>query len=306
MVPAPMTVIAFILAWQDWDNYITLDSITVAATKKGFSVDDFIDLVQNDTTFAYAFMHLRICDHDSKSEVQYFDKKGKEKDHGWIDTHQSYQDDCREMEFTRKETSKRFYKRNESYRYYTSLLFHHSFYTDKKICGYEPKIRSVENINQLDGITKRIVQLKTLIFNPGADVGGIPLIRNRLQLFEPEMRTFYDFSIESRTYENGEECYVFTANPKSGLSKKDTDYLVIRSLETWFSKSTFEIVKRNYRLANETPLFDFDVAIDVDLDTVDGYLVPVNIHYDGFWDLAIGKPEWADYKVEFSGFDFDK
>lgn len=290
---------------QDFYKHLTLDSITIAATKKGFDVSDFIHLIQTDTSFAYAFMNLRICNHKSESEVYYFDKREKQSAYAAINTQQFYKDDCRWMSITKNESEGNFHKRNGAYRFFTSELFDRTFYTKGKVCGYQPKLKSSENINQLNGIDKRQEQLKTLIFNPGAEIGGIPIIKKRLELFSEEMIPYYDYEINSKFLQDSIECYVFKAKPKTSLNKKDKEYIVIKSLETWFNKSNFEIVKRDYHLANKTALFDFDVSIKVDLKTVENYLVPYHIEYDGFWNVAFNKLEKAKYRVGFFGFEFN-
>jgi len=303
-ITIPFLLFSFLGNAQDFYKHITLDSITVAATKKGFSVNDFIELIKTDTTFAYAFMNLHICNYTSQSQVIYYNEKEKEIAKATISTIQFYEEDCRWMEKTKNESSGKFYNRKKEYKYFTSSLFDKTFYTKGKVCNYKPSLNSVENINKLTGINKRRAQLKTLIFNPGAEIGGIPIIKKRLELFDEEMVPYYDYEINSKIWQDSIECYVFKAKPKQDLKNRDKEYIVIKSLETWFSKSSFEIVRRDYHLANKTALFDFDVNIKVNLKKVQQHLVPYEIEYDGFWNVAFNKIERAKYKVRFSEFDF--
>lgn len=127
---------------QDFYKYLTLDSITVAATKKGFDVNDFIELIKSDTTFAYAFMNLRICAHSSESEVQYFNKHDFQVASAAINTQQFFEKDCRWMDITKNESKGKFYKNNLEYRYFTSELFDRTFYTKGKVCNFKPNLTS--------------------------------------------------------------------------------------------------------------------------------------------------------------------
>ena len=51
---------------------IVLDDVVISEEKNGFSVNDFISYVKNDTTFYKAFKHLRFFQHNFKSELNIF------------------------------------------------------------------------------------------------------------------------------------------------------------------------------------------------------------------------------------------
>jgi len=58
---------------------IFLDDIVISEENNGFTVEDFVRYVKNDTTFYMGFKHLRYYTHDFTSELLIFNKKGKVK-----------------------------------------------------------------------------------------------------------------------------------------------------------------------------------------------------------------------------------
>ncbi len=287
----------------DVSKFVTLDSITIAATKKGFDVADFIELIKEDTSFTYAFMHLRLCDQLIENDFVYYDRKENEIAKGKLIKKQIYQDDCRWMEDVSTDSEGKFFKRNGEYRFFTSALFADAFFTEGKICSYVPRFKKPEEIDRMEGMEKRKQQLKTLIFNPGASIDGIPIIKERLAIFDEKMIPYYDYAIETNS-ENETEYYVFKVSPKTTLSQRDKDYIVLHELETWFSRKDFKIHKRNYQLKNKTALFDFDVDIKVQMQEIDEYLIPEEIEYDGYWKIPMMKAEKSKQLIRFSEIEF--
>ncbi len=56
---------------------IFLDDVVISEENNGFSVEDFVEYVKNDTTFYMGFKHLRYYSHTYESELTIFNKKGK-------------------------------------------------------------------------------------------------------------------------------------------------------------------------------------------------------------------------------------
>ena len=56
---------------------IFLDDIVISEENNGFTVEDFIGYVKNDTTFYMGFKHLRYYSHQYNSELNIFNKKGE-------------------------------------------------------------------------------------------------------------------------------------------------------------------------------------------------------------------------------------
>ncbi|MEL7021819.1 MAG: hypothetical protein AAGK47_09430, partial [Bacteroidota bacterium] len=113
---------------------------------------------------------------------------------------------------------------------------------------------------------------------------------------------YYDYAIRSKRYQNDRDCYVFTVSVKPQYESQKTDKTIIKFLETYFDKETFQVVARRYKLQYFGLAFDFDVTMDIELQqvVVDGsrkYL-PLQISYDGWWDIPARQPEIAQFKLK--------
>lgn len=275
--------------------FINLDSFVVTATRQGFDVDDFIELVREDDSFFKAFHNLRFVNTTFKNDIQLFDKKGKLKA-----SYQSYSQQisdgrCREMQNFNENTTGNYFKRRKKYRYYTATLYDRVFFTNGKVCE-DPNAATWQEGKS--GIEKHISELKKLIFSPG-EKADVPLIGSKTAIFEPKMRQYYDYSISSKNYLNGADCYVFTAKVKDEFQDKKEGKTIIKYLETYFEKETFQVLARNYQLAASTTFYDFDVTMRVKLTKVGDKYFPETVEYDGQWDIPLKKPEIAVFKAEF-------
>ncbi|MFT4758422.1 MAG: hypothetical protein ACI9XO_002696 [Paraglaciecola sp.] len=275
--------------------FIDLDSFVVTATRKGFDVDDFIELVRKDDSFFRAFHNLRFVDATFNNNIQLFDKKGRSKASYQSNSKQTSDGRCREMQSFEETITGNYFKRKKKYRYYTAMLYDRVFFTDGRICA-DPDATEWEEGKS--GIEKHISELKKLIFSPG-EKADVPFIGNKTAIFEPKMRKYYNYSIASKPYLNGADCYVFTAKVKDGFQDKKEDKTIIKYLETYFEKETFQVLARNYQLAASTTFYDFDVTMRVKLIKVGNQYFPEMVEYDGQWDIPFKKPEIATFKAKF-------
>lgn len=90
---------------------------------------------------------------------------------------------------------------------------------------------------------------------------------------------------------SGQNCYVFKIQPKADLSKSQRDKIVFDNITTWFGAKSMEIVARNYDMSYNTPAYDFDVHMEVQMTKFGEYLVPRLLRYNGNWDVALKKRE---------------
>ncbi|MFI5172170.1 MAG: hypothetical protein ACHQFW_07245 [Chitinophagales bacterium] len=272
---------------------ITLDSFVISEVQTGFSVRDFVTFVQNDTTFYEAFRNLRRINYYSSATVRMFDKEHLSKAIYSNRTFQHAENNCRWMDFLFEVSTGDFFDKHDEMNYYTSKLFSYIFLYRDTMCN---KIVETDN-NESGGseLQKRKEQLKYLIFKPGQPVDGIPLIKNKMEIFSDEMAGYYDYDISIQRYATGIDCYVFSIKKKPE-AKKGED-VIINELTTWFDKKTMEIVARNYSLSNFTSLYDFDVSMQVRLTTINGYRVPESIKYNGYFDITGKKPEVGSVQI---------
>ncbi len=280
---------------------ITLDSVMIVAVKKGFDVNDFINLVKDDTSFYLAFKNLRRSAYFSDNQIRIYSKKNSFKASYKSTIQQSVKKDCRWMEVVSEDVEGSFNKKKGANKYYTAELFFYLFYTEDTICMTKT-VATDPKPNDVSKIEKHKQQLKALIFNPGSKIEGIPLIKKKLAIFEPAMAKYYNYSITSENYRDSIPCYVFSVVKKDNLGGSKDSRIVINELHTYFSKKTFEIVKRDYNLSYFSILFDFNVTMHMKLTKIKETLIVDQISYKGFWDIPLRKPERATFNIQFYNF----
>ncbi len=304
-----MAVLVFACLWymscpaQD-SSYISrtiqLDEYVVKASRYGFDVNGFIKRVETDTTFYKAFKNLRIVSYTSDNDIRIMDKQDGVKASLLSTTRQTEREGCRTMQVLQEKTTGDFYTRRRKYNYYTAQLYASLFFTRGKVCGETNLVNGGHDAVTDEGsMEKHKDQLKTLIFNPGQPVPGIPIVGKKVAIFDNDVAPMYNFSIRSANY-GSIPCYVFTAKVKP----YNKDDVVINELVTYFNTENYEIVARNYSLSYKTWLFDFDVQMQVEMTHFGKYLIPSAIHYTGNWNVPFRKRERAVFTTRF--YDFGK
>ena len=277
---------------DEFGGLFQLDEVVVSASRSGFKLDDFIKMVQEDTSFYQSFRNIRFLQYTGRHDLRLFDKKGAQRSFYRSVLRQSVNGLCRYVNFIEEEHDKKYYKRNNKHRFYTGKLLDALF--QQSACETTRKANLTENASGKIG--KHIVELKKLIFSPGQKA-DVPLIGNKTAIFDSDMKKYYDFSITSRKYNDQVDCYVFTAALKPIYTTKKKDKTVVKFLETFFDKTTFNIVSRNYHLAYYGALFDFDVKMNIECAALGDSYIPVFINYDGFWDIPGRKPEIGKFTI---------
>lgn len=274
-------------------HMITLDSFVVEDVQAGLDISRFITLIQEDTSFYEAFENLRRIDYTGSTTVRMFDAEHLVQAMYSNRMQQEVESNCRWMSFPFEVSTGDFFDSKGKMEYLTAGVFSYIFLYRDTICG---KIVETDNNAGEDAqLEQRKDQLKVLIFNPGKSVDGIPLIGDKMEIFATHMQPFYTYAIHQERYATGVDCYVFTVQ-KTPEAEKGKD-VVINNLTTWFDKKTMEIVARQYQLSYFTPVFDFDVSMDVKLGVVNGLRVPVRIDYHGFWDIPLRAPERGSIQI---------
>jgi len=142
-----------------------------------------------------------------------------------------------------------------------------------------------------------------LFFNPGKKIPGIPLIGNKLDLYDDDAHKLYDYRLDLEEYK-GQLCYVFSITPKENLGFLKNDRIVVDQMTTWFDQKTLEVLGRNYSLSYKALVYDFDVQMEVEMGEFEGLTVPKILRYKGNWDVAFKKRERAVFTATL--FDFKK
>jgi hypothetical protein len=188
------------------------------------------------------------------------------------------------MQVLEETTSGDIYDRNKNFNYYTGELYASLFFTKGNICGENNIVKGREfSTSGLGRMEKHKEQLKTLFFNPGKKINGLPFIGGKTAIFDDNMADKYDMSIDLVEYKRT-NCYIFKIKAiKSGV--------VIDEMTTWFNDKTFEIVARNYSLSYDAGVYDFNVQMQVEMTKVEELLVPALIRYVGNWKVITKKRE---------------
>ena len=278
---------------EGFGGIINLDSITVTASRAGFDVGDFVDLVRNDKSFYQAFTNLRHHSYEFTNHIEILEKNQEVTASYDSQARQTSDGDCRSMEEWDLTIEGKFFKnkKKRKHKYYTAKLYDRLFFTKDTVCESVRIYEGDGDLRQEGHIDK----LKQLVFSPGEKI-NVPLIGKKMEIFEPRMAKFYDYEINSVTYKEDQPAYVFSAVIKPYYQEHKKDKTVIKSLQTYFDKTSFQVLARDYRLQYSGALFDFDVTMRIELKKVNEKYVPSFLSYDGDWKVAVKRRE----RVRFS------
>ncbi|HMU47590.1 MAG TPA: hypothetical protein PKC72_14550 [Chitinophagaceae bacterium] len=275
----------------DNERLAKMVSLSEVIIRTDINVAKFMQRVKEDTTFYKAFRNLRVLGFTSWNSIQLKDKKGRIKAALQSKTKQLREAGCRTMEVLEENSSGDFYDKDHNYNYYTAELYAGLFFTNGKVCGETNVVKGVEfKPRSQKGLAKHKEQLKMLFFNPGKKIPGIPLIGDKIDIFDPDRAKLYDMHIDYGDYE-GESCYVFSMKAKDDLKGGRRDAIVIDNMVTWFNVRTMEVMARNYDMSYDAGVYDFDVHMEVQMTKFGSYLVPRLLRYTGNWDVVFKKRE---------------
>jgi hypothetical protein len=279
-----------------YGRQITLTEVVV---RSGTDAASFIRRVQADTTFYKAFRILRILGYTQLNDIRMLDKQGGLKASQQSRTRQWASGGCRVTHYLEEKHTGDFYDRKGGYTYYTAELYHALFFSFDTVCGEHNRVGDQQHsIRGKSGIAKHKEQLKMLFFNPGADIPGIPLMGDKVKIFDEDHAKLYDFDIDIADWK-GRTCYVFTVKTKDGLSGLKKDRVVIDRMVTYFDYATFEVMARQYEMSYDAGVYDFHVQMEVELTHAAGLLIPALVRYNGDWDLPFRKRERGVFTATF-------
>ena len=257
--------------------------------------------MKEDTTFYKAFRNLRVLSFTSLNDIKMLDKKNRVAASLFSKTRQHRAGNCRTMDVLEEKTTGDMYKKGDL-NYFTAELYAGLFFTQGKICGENNIVAGRErNVRGKSGLEKHKEQLKMMFFDPGKKVPGIPFIGDKINIFSPDVSRYYDFSIDIGDL-NGLSCYVFRITPKADLSASEKNNIVFDNITTWFNEKTMEIVARSYDLSYNTPVYNFNVQMEVEMMHYKNYLVPKVLRYKGDWKIIFKKRERGIFTATLSDF----
>ena len=271
---------------------ITLDTFVL---KSGFDINAFIRRVRTDTTFYKAFRSMHLVANTAVNDFTVLGKDGNVTASMHSRTRQEYLKGCRSTKTIDQQTTGDFFKRNGDYNYYTAELFAYLFFTKDPVCGEKDIVAGAMDERGKGQMEKSKYQLKQLIFNPGGKVSGVPFMGDRASIFEQPEADKYNFKVMRETYE-GQDCFVFKITPKAGYERN----VIYDELTTWFRKSDYSIVARDYSLSYHNLIYDFDVRMKVRTKQNNNKLYPTSIDYDGNWHVLTKKREHVKFNVQIA------
>ena len=291
-----ITILLFtIFPAQAQDSTVTVSKKTVTlkevVVRSNLNVPAFIDRVKNDTSFYKAFKNLKILGYTSLNDIRMLDKKGVTRASLQGRTQQQVSNGCRHTIIEQQNISGDLMDKTGNWNYYTMEMYAGLFWVRDTLCGENNIVGDPSfNIRNKSGSAKHREQLKMLFFNPGKRIPGLPFVGNKLALFDDEMSSYYDYTIDMEQL-NGQWCYIFEVKARNDLSNGEKDKIVINNMTTWFNQETMDIVLRKYDLSYRAGVYDFDVQIEAELTRFGEYLVPKVLRYNGNWDVVLKKRE---------------
>lgn len=260
----------------------TLSDVIV---RNNFDYKEVLKRIKEDTTFYKAFKTLRTIGYTSYNHIEMKDKNGVMQASLDSKTRQNHIGACRTMDVLEERVTGNLRKGDGTYNYMTPSLYASLFFTTGTVCNetnvVSGKVRQIRG----SGIEKAKEQLKTLFFNPGKKIKGIPFIGDKLDLYDEQAHKLYDYRLDYVTY-NGQQVYIFEISTKEDLGYFAKNDIVVDKMTTWFNPRTLEVLGRNYSLSYKAGVYDFDVAMEVEMTYFNGKLVPKTLRYKGNWDVA--------------------
>lgn len=277
-------------------------SLSEVVMRSDLNVPAFIKRVKEDTTFYKAFKTLHVIGYTSLNDIRITDRNGSLKASLSSKTRQQRSANCRNMQLMEETTTGDFYSSKGNYNYYTADLYAALFFTKDTVCGETNIVKGTDfSVRSKKGLSKHKEQLKMLFFNPGKKIPGIPLMGDKIDIFDPARAKYYDFAIDQTMYEN-QACYVFSIKAKEDLGGKK-DKIVIDQMTTWFNAKTMEVMARNYDMSYNAGAYDFDVHMEVELTKFGQHLVPKTLRYKGSWDVIFKKRERGSFTATLFNFE---
>ncbi len=300
VLASPILVIAQDTTFKDDGVSFTL---TEAIVRNHFDYKAILQRIKEDTSFYKAFKTLRTIGYSSYNHIEMKDKQGKMQASLDSKTRQNHIGNCRTMDVLEEKVTGDLRKGDGSYNYTTPSLYASLFFTKGQVCGETNIVTGKKRVISGTGIEKAKEQLKMLFFNPGRKIPGIPFVGNKLDLYDESAHELYDYKLDYVEYQ-GQLVYMFDVKPKEDLGFFSKNDVVVDQMTTWFNPKTLEVLGRNYSLSYKAGVYDFNVAMEVEMTYFNGQLVPKTLRYKGNWDVFLKKREIGLFTATL--FDFNK
>lgn len=281
----------------------TLDSVVISAVKKGLNPQYFIDVSKADTSMFRAFknLHFHTLIIDFQSKV--YDKKGSVLNDDSGKTQQFYQDSCRwQKNISRQSKGNLKDKKGAPISttqsmFYSIFLHRDTVCNEKKAIHYKPGM----TLSRPSDLQQQRDWIKSFVFAPQTVKIDVPFFRNKMktQLYSEEVSKFYRFSLSAVQWQ-GRDAYLLDAVVDTIQYAAEAENLLIKRMKTWFDPETKQVLGRYYQLYTNGWLVDMDITLDIQLQEINGEMVPQSIVYKGFWKFPGKGTDKADIKMYFT------
>jgi hypothetical protein len=265
-------------------------TLSDAIVRNHFDYKAILQRIKEDSSFYKAFKTLRTIGYSSINHIEMKGKDGLTQASLNSKTKQNHIGNCRTMDVLEETITGDLKKADGSYNYVTPSLYASLFFTKGKICGESNIVKGSQHLITGTGIERAKQQLKTLFFNPGKKIPGIPFIGNKLDLYDDAAHELYDYKLDYVEY-HGQLVYMFEIKPKEDLGFFAKNNVIVDQMTTWFNPKTLEVLGRNYSLSYKAGVYDFDVSMEVEMSYFNGQLVPKILRYKGNWGVIMKKRE---------------
>ena len=292
---------SFLKAQDTLMPIIFLDDVVISVENNGFSVEEFIGYVKEDTSFYMGFKYLRFYSHRYISELNIFNKNGQ-KIASIIKNGMHYSDGKKAWIINDTIIEKgKIFKRNGDYKLYTPEAFDEVFFPKDTI---DISLEISDDKNKYDSQNMR--DAKTIGFSIGTESveqskGGIS---KKLAIFDIDMRKYYNYFIGETIYKE-KECYVFSIIIKDDISKKNEKKVLIRNIVSYFDKENFNVIFREYNFVYSNWFIHLDMNIIVNMNYFNGIHIPTEFYYKGFWDVIFFKKERVEFIMKNTDYSLD-
>ena len=278
-------------------NSIELDALTIFPNNE-FDIKVFIQRIKDDTTFYQAFKNLQYYPHKAIGNLWVYNRKDKEKASEKISVIQHLNKSLMWQDRKTISSSGKLRTKKGKYRFTTAEMYYNTFFPIDTIpvSTAMTKVRDEPVGNNKKSKYKH--DLKLMMFNPGEDISGVPIVGKKMSIFDDDMVEFYHYKISIINYD-GIECYQFSCIAKPEFKEHKT---VTKNLVTVFNKESMAVLNRHYSMRYKSIFFQFDVTINVKNKVENGIIIPQTISYDGYWDIPFKTQETIKFKISNSDY----
>jgi hypothetical protein len=282
-------------------NVYQLGEVVVHGRAKGLGLEGFFGQVMDDTTFYHAFLNTKYHAHAVKSELKVRDKKSRETTGLYREGRLVRTGAMAELVLDSVREFGKLRENDGDIRFLTAEMYDDVFFPKGQWKASNRIAAREQEISHESRFDKYKSELKKFMFNPGQEIASVPFIGDKLDIFDPSMVPYYDYTLDS-DYLRDHSCWVFTVVARDSVNGRPAheDDTVIKRMTTWFDDGNMNVIARQYRIAHASLFLDFDITIHVDNAEVGGELVPTLVRYEGDWDIPFKKRELVRFHLAMS------